>query len=256
MKEKRIKNECIEKTGRWPDAPADVSPDELDAFLDHAECCYFHAEKLRVEEEELQSMFRLARGLDSHGRILRGRELKNTIKEHERRHALWQADAQRMRPPLKRIYISNRGIDLSGGGECSYFSGFESAHPALDPQAGLQIWGVVGEGKAEEVLLGFYPLAGVRHTGKETSFPLDNGYTIGLRVEQLGECHFVIGFRCVENEVLEQERSRVRAITNKVKKAAASGKAFFTELANGVQGRFSSPNLPPGWLAKRIVLGC
>lgn len=240
-------NRCTEKTGLWPAAPEDVSPDELDAFLDHAEQCRFHAEKLRLEEEELGSLFRLARGLDSHGRILRGQELKEAINEHKRRHVLWNADAQRMRPPLKRIYVSNRGSDLSGGGEFSYFDG-HGEYPGLDAQAGLQIWGVVGDGKSEEVLLGYYPLAGVKHTGKELFFPLDNGYTIGLGVEQRGESHF-IRFRCVENDVLARELDDIASRkhkTPKVKAARAAGTGDFarkrlSRVSRGVSSLLSSP---------------
>lgn len=214
-------NECTESTGPWPDEPADVSPDEQDAFLAHVKVCHFHAEKLRAEEEELRSMFRLARGLDSHGRILRGRELNKKIEEHEQRHALWSDAAQRKELPFKRIYLSNCGEVIASSGKFYDFRRYEGDHP-LDPQAGLQIWGVIADdGRFEEVLLGFYPLAGVHHTGEEKVLPLENGFSVGLIVEQLAERIFNVQFRCVENEVLEKERATKCCLKEKRKKPAA-----------------------------------
>ena len=110
----------------------------MGAFLAHAETCQFHAEKLRAEDEEVLSVFRLARGLDSKGRVLQGKELKQTIAEHERGHVLWQVAAGRMEAPFKRIYLSNRGEDIAGSGKFHDFRRYEGTHP-LDLQAGLQI---------------------------------------------------------------------------------------------------------------------
>ncbi len=224
-------NECTERARIWPDEPADVSPDELDAFLAHAraDVCPFHAEKLRAEEEELRSMFRLARGLDSHGRILRGRELKNTIAEHRRRQARWKEAARIMTLPFKRIYLSNCGEDIAGSGKFYDFRRYEGDH-SLEPEAGLQVWGVLSDERGiEKVLLGFYPLAGVEHTGEETFIPLVNGYTVGLKVLQLDERLFNIEFRCVENEVLEKERTEVQEQSKKKGAAAGAtaGTSFF-----------------------------
>jgi hypothetical protein len=225
MKEMKIMNKCTEKTGRWPDSLTDVSLDEVDAFVTHADVCRFHAEKLRGEDEGLRSVFRVARGLDGHGRILEGTELTNAIEEHERRHALWQGATRRMKLPFKGIYLTNCGEDIAGSGKFYDFRRYEGYHP-LDLQSGLQIWGVLGnDGKTEEVLLGFYSLVGVRHTGKEELLPLYNGYTVGLRVEQLADGLFKVEFRCVEKEVLEKERSEVsnRRTSKTIAAAKTSG---------------------------------
>lgn len=227
-------NECTERARRWPDEPTDVSPDELDAFLTHAryDVCPFHAEKVRAEEERMRSEFRLARGLDSHGRILRGRELKATITKHQRRQARWKETAQRMEQPFKRIYLSNCGEDIAGSGKFYDFRRYEGDH-LLNPKAGLQIWGVLrDEMGTEEVLLGFHPLAGVRHTGEETFIPLANGYTVGLKVMQLDEQLFNIKFRCVENEVLEKERADLHEKHKKADAArAVAGGSLFTRFS-------------------------
>ena len=74
---------CNESTERWPNALIDVSPNEFEEFLDHAESCPYHSAMLREEEEECQSIFRLARGLDSEGRILEGEELHAAIDEYQ-----------------------------------------------------------------------------------------------------------------------------------------------------------------------------
>lgn len=228
-------NECTERARRWPDEPTDVSPDELDAFLTHAhpDVCPFHAEKVRAEEERMRSEFRLARGLDSHGRILRGRELKVTITKHQNRQARWKETAQKMEQPFKRIYLSNCGEDIAGSGKFYDFRRYEGDH-LLNPKAGLQIWGVLcDEMGTEEVLLGFHPLAGVRHTGEETFIPLANGYTVGLKVLQLDEQLFNIKFRCVENEVLEKERVELQENNKKGGRVAvaAAGTSFIARLS-------------------------
>ena len=196
-------NKCTEG---WPNAPGDVSPDAYEAFLAHVAGCSFHEQVLDAEEEEIRSKARLARGLDPYGRILVGSDLRRTLKQHDRIHALWKQAAKEKTSPFKGIYLSNRGEDIAGSGKFFDFRKYEGFH-LLDPQAGLQIWGVIGEGRSiPPVLLGSYRLHGVRHTGEEHLFPLENGYTVGLRVEQVSERGFNIGFRCVENEVFERER--------------------------------------------------
>ena len=198
-------NKCTED---WPNEPSDVSPHALEAFLAHVAGCPFHEKALEAEEEKLRSKFRLARGVDPHARILTGRDLDRTLKAHDLNHVLWQQAAKEMKRPFKRIYVTNRGDVIAQSGKFFLLRKYEGKHP-LDPEAGLQVWGVInGEGKSiPDVLLGFYPLAGVRHTGEEQFLPLENGYTVGLRVEQVSEQEFEIGFRCVENEVLERERA-------------------------------------------------
>ena len=197
-------NKCIQG---WPNAPSDVSPDAVDAFLAHVAGCPFHQKALDAEEEKIRSKFRLARGLDPHGRILFGSELDRAVKAHDRNHAAWKQIAQEMNRPFKRIYLSNRGDLVAGSGKFFIFRKYEGNH-RLDPEAGLQLWGVIAEGKSiPDLLLGFYPLVGVQHTGQEQFLPFANRYTVGLRVEQLSDDEFNIGFRCVENETLERERA-------------------------------------------------
>ena len=197
-------NKC---TQGWPNAPSDVSPDAVDAFLAHVAGCPFHQKALDAEEEKIRSKFRLARGLDAHGRILVGKELDRAVKAHDQNHAAWKRIAKEMNRPFKRIYLSNRGDLVAGSGKFFIFRKYEGNH-RLDPEAGLQLWGVIAEGKSiPDVFLGFYPLAGVRHTGNEQLLPLENGYIVGLQVEQLSEDEFNIVFRCVENEIVERERT-------------------------------------------------
>jgi hypothetical protein len=199
-------NKCTETTEGWPDAPDDVSPGAYDAFLTHVTRCPFHANALHAQAENLRSTFRRARGLNAQGRILKGRELRHKLAEQDRLHGLWKEVIQESIPPFRRIYIGNRGEDIVGSGKFFDFRNYEGDH-RLDPAAGLQILGVVGEAKPPfEVLLGWYPLEGVKHTGEEQFLPLDNGYTVGLRVRQHSDRNFYIGFRCVETEILEQER--------------------------------------------------
>jgi hypothetical protein len=199
-------NKCTES---WPNAPSDVSPDAVDAFLAHVAGCPFHQKALDAEEEKIRAKFRLARGLDAHGRILLGTELDRAIKAHDRNHAAWKQIAKEMNRPFKRIYLSNRGDLVAGSGKFFIFRKYEGNH-RLDPEAGLQLWGVIAEGKSiPDVYLGFYPLAGVQHTGQEQFLPFANDYTVGLRVEQLAEDEFNIGFRCVGNEIVERERAAV-----------------------------------------------
>ncbi|HEX3250517.1 MAG TPA: hypothetical protein VHS05_13895 [Pyrinomonadaceae bacterium] len=200
-------NKCTESTEGWPDAPGDVSPDAEDAFLAHVARCPFHAEAFDAEIALTRSVFRLARGLNPHGRILRDRELRVAIADHDRRYKLWEEVAEEMMLPFHRIYLANRGEDIVCSGQFFDFRIYEGDH-RLDTVAGLQIFGVVLEERTTmDVLLGYYPLRGVKHTGEEQFLPITNDYTIGLRVTQLSDRDFNIRFRCVENEVLELGRS-------------------------------------------------
>src|SRR5258708_3707774 len=106
-------NKCTETTERWLKMPSDDSPDELEAFFAHVEVCPFHAEVFRAEEERLRSMCRLARGLDSHGRLLVGSELESAITKLDHGRAIWKEVAPDMKLPFKRIYLSNRGEDIA-----------------------------------------------------------------------------------------------------------------------------------------------
>src|ERR1044071_202017 len=252
-------NKCTEKTQHWPDTLSAVSPHELEAFFAHAELCPYHAEQLRAEGESLRAMFLLTRGRDRRRRTLRGKKVKTTREDHEVRFELWQAAAQNMKPPFKRIYLSNCGEDIAGSGKFYDFRRYEGEH-SLDPQAGLQIWGVLeDEGKTEEVLLGFYPLAGVRHTGKEKLLTLDNGYIVGLKVAQLGERLFNIEFRCVESEVIEREEAE--ALEPEKRKAAGratgagGGSSFYTRLSEWARNILSHAIPSRKRLVRQLAMG-
>jgi hypothetical protein len=100
-----------------------------------------------------------------------------------------------------RVYLSNGGKEIAGVGNFYDFKS-EGLH-TLDLSSGLQIRAVLDT--QEEVLLGFYALAGVRHDGREQFLPLDNGYTIGLSVQKIDEKRFQVAFRCVETTLEDKE---------------------------------------------------
>lgn len=153
---------------------------------------------LKRMERELRMKFRLARGLDSQGRLLEGKLLTQAIAENERRLASWKKESEAFN--LIALYNGSRQIASCG----SFFDfGRHESINELDPQAGLQIRGI-NRSEEEDVLLGSYALDGVRHDGDEQVLPLGNGYTVGLSVIRLDEKTFVIGFRCVDSESMKQ----------------------------------------------------
>lgn len=200
---------CTEKTRQWPDSSDDASPDELDEFLDHAEVCPYHAEILRLEqkeeEEKLRSVFRRVIGLNGHGRIPLGGELQAALADHKRRMKIWKESVFWKGFPFCKIALYNGGKEIASCGNFFDYSEHRSMNE-LDPTPGLQIRGI-SIGEDEEVLLGFYALAGVRHEGKELTLQLDNGFTVSLWVKKLSEREFDIRFRCVETITLETERA-------------------------------------------------
>jgi hypothetical protein len=214
---------CIEKTKSWPDASADVSLEEIEKFLDHAKACPYHAELLRKEErqeeESLRSVFRLARGLDSHGDVLQGRVLDAAIAEQERRLKFWKPEVN-AKFPFSHIALYNGGREIASCGKFLDFRKHESVNE-LDPRAGIQIRGFTSSDEEKDLLLGFYPLDGVRHDGDEQLLPLDNGYTVGLRICRQDEKTFAVHFRCVESSVIEEERSGANCSGSRVRKALA-----------------------------------
>lgn len=199
-----VMRKCTEETERWPDALADVSQDAHAAFIKHAVDCPYHAARLRAGEEKIRSIFRLARGLDSKGRVLEGLPLQQAVAEHRRRRAGWQEAALRKDLPIRLISLWNNDEEIVGCGKFFDFPRHSSVHD-LSLSQGLQIVGILGENVKEKALLGFYRLKGVKHTGEEEFFLLDNGYVIGLRVEHRGGSTFGVDFRCVEAEVIEKE---------------------------------------------------
>lgn len=189
---------CTEKAAGWPDALADVPPDEMGRFLTHADACPYHTRLLHASDEKLRAIFRRARGLDSQGRILRGAELQTSIAEHRRRLQNWRDAAFKKGRLFGHVALFNGGREIASCGKFYDFS-MHISRNELDPYAGLQIRGVTNSNPDEDVLLGFYALAGVCHEGREEkTLDLDNGYTVGLRVKQVTETTFDIYFRCVE----------------------------------------------------------
>jgi len=145
-------------------------------------------------ERALRMKFRLARGLDSQGRLLEGKMLTQAIAENERRLASWK---EATNSPFNQIALYNGSRQIASCGNFFDFSRHESINE-LDPPAGLQIRGI-NRSEEEDVLLGSYALEGVQHDGEEQVLALRNGYTVGLRVVQLDEKTFAIGFSCVDS---------------------------------------------------------
>jgi DNA-directed RNA polymerase specialized sigma24 family protein len=197
-------NRCMDVTARWPDSSADVSPDDMESFLTHADACAYHARLLRAEDEELCAAFGRARGLDGRGRILLGEELKSRIADHGQRLKRWREVALREGELYGQVALFNADRKVASCGWFSDFSNHQSRHE-LDPYAGLQIRGISSSDPDEDVLLGFYALANVGHGGEEKVLPLDNGYTICLKVEEKGGNYFDIHFRCVDTKTLKAE---------------------------------------------------
>ena len=191
---------CTDESKGWPRSSSEVPADLLDQYMDHAEECPHHAELMLLEhretEQELRRKFRLARGLDSEGRLLRGKMLVRAIEDNERVLASWTKEREAAKSPFNHVALYNGSRQIVSCGSFFDFSKHESINE-LDPQAGLQIR---GRNRSEErdVLLGSCALAGVRHDGQEQVLPLRNGYTIGLRVIRLDEKTFAVGFRCVD----------------------------------------------------------
>jgi len=197
---------CSEREKHWPESSAEVPEKFIDEYMDHVDKCAYHAELMLLEqqeaEQELRSIFRLARGLDSQGHLLRGELLEKTIADHERRLAGWKKELQTTNHPFDHIALYNGDRQIASCGRFFDFSRHESIND-LDPKAGLQIRGI-NNVENKDALLGSYALKGVRHEGVEQLLALDNGYTVGLKVIRLNERTFAIDFRCVETETLAE----------------------------------------------------
>lgn len=206
MREMADINNCTAKARRWPEAAADVSLEEMDEFLEHVDVCPYHTAILRADEEKLQAVIRQARGLDSHGRILQGTELQAAIADHKRRLKNWNEAALRKEMPFSQISLYNGGKEIASCGKFFDLTKHESLNE-LDPQAGLQIRGIGSSDADEDVLLGFYALAGVRHRDEEQFLQLENGYTVGLRIKKLSDRNYEVHFRCFETKEIEAEQA-------------------------------------------------
>ena len=168
--------------------------------------CAYQAGLMRLEdremEEEIRTVFRRARGLDNQRRLLRGAILGETIADYDHRFESWKREREAANFPFHHIALYNGVRQIASCGRFFDFSRHESVNE-LDTQSGLQIRGI-NDSEQEDVLLGSYALAGVRHDGEEQVLPLMNGYTVGLRVIQLDEKTFAIGLRCVESASMEK----------------------------------------------------
>ena len=197
---------CTDESKRWPRSSSEVPADLLDEYMDHAEECPYHAELMLLEhretEQELRRKFRLARGLDSEGRLLQGKMLVRAIEDNERVLASWKKQREAAKFPFNHVALYNGSRQIASCGSFFDYSKHESVNE-LDPRAGLQIRGT-NRTEERDVLLGSYALAGVRHDGEEQVLPLENGYTIGLRVIRLDEKTFALGFRCVDSASMEK----------------------------------------------------
>jgi hypothetical protein len=243
-------NNCTDMAARWPDSSADVPPDDMGRFLAHADECLYHTRILRAEDEELSAAFGRARGLNSRGRILLGDELKARIDDHRRRSQKWREAALKKGEMYGQVALFNDDRKVASCGWFSDFSNHQSRHE-LDPDAGLQIRGLSSSDPDEDVLLGFYELAGVRHGGREKELKLDNGYTICLKVEELGGNNFEINFRCVETKTLEANRAAAGADAGVIKDGASGD----DPLSNSPRSPESSVLLPTGVPVSRESAG-
>ena len=94
---------CTHKDAGWPDVPIDIPPDEMDQFLTHADACPYHMRLLNAQDKKLRAVYRRARALDSHGRLLGSAELDAKITEHKRRMENWRGAAFRGGPLIQLV---------------------------------------------------------------------------------------------------------------------------------------------------------
>jgi hypothetical protein len=164
------------------------------------------------------------------------------IAAHERRLKIWQ-ETLTTEPTFSDISLYNGGRKIASCGKFFDLARHESLHE-LDPQAGLQIRGIRGGDLTEDVLLGFYALAGVRHNDDEQFLQLDNGYTVGLKVRPSEARTFMVQFRCIETSVLEQERAEASTTPKVLARSGNAPGASFSPLNS--QEHVSTNPVPPG----------
>jgi len=249
-------NRCVDEKHYWPDSLAEVWPEKIDEFLSHTDVCPYHAHRLSCEDLEFRSPFRPARGLNPNGEILEDQELEAAKCDHARRQAHWQGEKEKKSMPFTHLALRNAGREIACCGEFFEFQKHQASH-WLDPEAGLQVFGVLGGGADDETLLGFFPLIGVRLDGKEHRLELDNGYTVGLLVEKLNARTFAVQFRCVENEELAEpgnepvkkpgDENRPTAVA-----AAAGGSSGVISGQVSRDGLPALPQVPAALLTSRV----
>jgi hypothetical protein len=216
---------CTETARRWPDAFGDVSPEDEEDFLAHAEGCAYHAAILHAAEAKIVPYLRGARALSGDGRLLLGEERERVAAQKKREAALWRAAAAKRERPFVRIALYNAGHLIASCGNFRNLIRQVATH-RLELEAGIEIWGVVvKDGTLFKAQIGFYGLEELPHKGEET-YPLENGYTVGLKVEEAEEELLKVELRCVENDVLERERAEAQEqAREKAQAAAATGGA-------------------------------
>lgn len=228
---------CTEKTEHWPNAVAKVSPGKWEQFLFHADNCAFHARLLQAEEDKARAGFLLGKMFEGHGRVLEDPALSETIKELNRRTELMNQVAREREFPYIYISLTNCGELITSSGKLLDFESIHVSKRELsrrDVRAGLQIWGVISEKPDEKVLIGGYPLAGVRHSGEEKLLPINDNFSVGLRVYQLGNRSFRFFFRCVEAKgYVHEEETAVCQDGEKahgIVEFPGAGKSFLTPI--------------------------
>lgn len=202
-------NKCTETTRRWPDRLADISPDEFDDFRAHADACPHHARTLDAAEEELFADARAALQLGGGKFLPLGDELRQLAAENRRTLERWREVAGKKELPFTHLALYNAGNLFASSGSFFKLNNHDAEHK-LDPEAGIQIWGVVDNDDVRvEARIATYELAGVRHTGEKT-YPLANGFTVALNVTRIREETFRVELRCVETESLGRQGAEKR----------------------------------------------
>lgn len=249
-------NRCTSTTRRWPDAPVDVHPDEEEEFLAHAEDCPYHAAALEAEGEQLISSlrkdYRLAR-MFGRGRILEGEELKSAAADRRAQLERWYEAAAKGELPFSHIALINNGAEKARYSNLYNLNIHDGVHQ-LDPDAGIEIWGVVASnGLKVEAWLASYDFAAAP-PGKEEVFDLKNGYTVALKVKQEDEERFRIKFKFVETEELK----RVKQGESKPEARAATAGGGGASAGLRPLAKRASPErrAPRPWGGLRLPLTC
>ncbi|HEV7396410.1 MAG TPA: hypothetical protein VGN86_07865, partial [Pyrinomonadaceae bacterium] len=192
---------CIDEKHHWSDSINEIPPKDLDEFLSHVDACRYHAQILAREDQELRVTLRPAHGLSPTGEILEGEELKRALRNNERRQVRWKEQTSKKELPFAYVALRNAGKEIARCGEFHEFQRHEAVHQ-LDPEAGLQIFGVLTGGTESETQLGFFPMVGVKLDGSESRIGLENDYVVCLRVVPRALRRYFVHFRCVSKKEL------------------------------------------------------
>lgn len=209
---------CKETVRRWPETFDEVSPDELEDFIAHAENCAYHTAALRAAEEELLPRARAARALSGDGSILVGEKSDRAVVENRRLMQIWREVAAKRELPFCRIALRHDGRDIDRCDNFLDLNNHDSVHE-LDAHIRLEVWGIItGDGVKVEARLGTYDLRRDPAEG-EKFYEVGNGYEVGLNVREIGVEVFKVQYRCVENKKL----TRMQNGEQKAQAAVARG---------------------------------